>query len=591
MEKLVDTNNASSAQVNNRYTDVSKSKAEGVTYTPQNLSDFVARQILQYAQPAIENKMRLRILDPAVGNGQLLVSLISSLTSYSQSAIDVYGFEIDKEALSEAVKSISQQFPRVNLHLRVGSFLQYVSNQFEIREDTGFHSSPILEPFDLVIANPPYVRTQILGANQASILAREFNLDGRVDLYYAFLLGISRVLKPDGTAGIIVPNRFMMTKAGSSVRRGILEKFNIRHIWDMGDTKLFNVAVLPCVLLLEGKGLTANNKNTEAQFTSIYTTTKPEQERYSDPISALAASGVVSISDGRRFLVTQGLLETGSIPGSVWRITTASVDTWLEIVKKHTSAKFSDIGKVRVGVKTTADKVFIRSDWEKMMDETRPELLRPVITHKVAQRFKASVIKTPQKILYPYEIKDGKRSLIDIEKFPCTKSYFEKYHDILAGREYLHEANRQWYEIWVPQDPEAWSKPKLVTRDISEKPTFWMDLDGCVVNGDCYWITSDDRTNDDLLWFALAVGNSKFIEVFYDHKFHNQLYAGRRRFITQYVEEFPLPRQDTIQARNIISLAKRIYSVVPSLEAVGMEEELDKMVWQVFGLDIKEFPR
>ena len=36
----------------------------------------------------------------------------------------------------------------------------------------------------------------------------------------------------------------------------------------------------------------------------------------------------------------------------------------------------------------------------------------------------------------------------------------------------------------------------------------------------------------------LAVANSSFITKFYDIAFHNKLYAGRRRFMTQYVKKF-----------------------------------------------------
>ena len=68
-----------------------------------------------------------------------------------------------------------------------------------------------------------------------------------------------------------------------------------------------------------------------------------------------------------------------------------------------------------------------------------------------------------------------------------------------------------------------------------------MDLDGTIVNGDCYWLAATDDKTTVLLWLALAVGNSSFIEAFYDRRFNNKLYAGRRRFITQYVEHFPIP--------------------------------------------------
>jgi len=42
--------------------------------------------------------------------------------------------------------------------------------------------------------------------------------------------------------------------------------------------------------------------------------------------------------------------------------------------------------------------------------------------------------------------------------------------------------------------------------DISDEPCFWLDLEGSVVNGDCYWMVAQDG-KDDLLWLAAGVGN------------------------------------------------------------------------------------
>jgi adenine-specific DNA-methyltransferase len=140
----------------------------------------------------------------------------------------------------------------------------------------------------------------------------------------------------------------------------------------------------------------------------------------------------------------------------------------------------------------------------------------------------------------------------------------------------------------VPQDPAAWDAPKLVFRDISERPTFWMDLEGSVVNGDCYWITADKENKEDLLWLAAAVANSKFIEAFYDHRFNNKLYAGRRRFMKQYVEEFPLPDPQTGFSREIVRMTKEIYASVDERPTVDIESKLNAMIWQTFGLGVKE---
>jgi hypothetical protein len=118
-----------------------------------------------------------------------------------------------------------------------------------------------------------------------------------------------------------------------------------------------------------------------------------------------------------------------------------------------------------------------------------------------------------------------------------------------------------------------------------------MDLEGAVVNGDCYWFTSDQGLEGDLLWLALAVANSTFIETFYDHKFHNKLYSGRRRFMTQYVEQFPIPDPKSPLSRRIIHTAKAIYDLVPSVRAQELEQALDTFVSEAFGVDPKKLCR
>src|SRR6266550_6120893 len=119
----------------------------------------------------------------------------------------------------------------------------------------------------------------------------------------------------------------------------------------------------------------------------------------------------------------------------------------------------------------------------------------------------------------------------------------------------------------------------------------WIDQEGTVVNGDCYWLTARSKKQEELLWLALAVSNSTFIEAFYDHYFNNKLYSGRRRFITQYVERFPLPDPTTALARQMVALSKKIYHLTPSLEARPFEEQLDALVWKAFGLSVEKIGR
>ena len=177
---------------------------------------------------------------------------------------------------------------------------------------------------------------------------------------------------------------------------------------------------------------------------------------------------------------------------------------------------------------------------------------------------------------------------MDLSKYPRAEEYLARHRDVLERRNYVLEAGRKWYEIWVPQDPASWDRPKLVFRDIADRPTFWIDLEGSVVNGDCYWLAPSHPEDSELLWLAAAVGNSKFAAAFYDHEFHNKLYAGRRRFMTQYVEQFPLPDARSHLGQTLVAKAKEIHNAAPSPKVDRLEHELDMIVCDAFGLSIKE---
>lgn len=566
-----------------RFKSVTKEKAGGATYTPRLLANFVAQRITEAAGDLVV-RQTLRILDPAVGDGALLLSLMHCLMAYPNITIEAYGFDTNLNAIKLAESRIKQEFPGIFLQLQQKSFIDHIAEKKDI-----FYcgKSGFGEVFDLIIANPPYVRTQIIGTAEAQRLAKQFCLSGRVDLYSAFVIGMAQVLKPGGIAGIIISNRFMTTKAGAPLRQAILDRFNLLHVWDLGDTKLFDAAVLPAVLLAEGRNA---SRTKTPEFTSIYETTDITEVMAADPIivanpiAALSTKGIVRINDGRFVHVHHGLLNTSGAIDGIWRLATDSAEKWLKTVSAHTWGTFGEIGKIRVGVKTCADNVFIRSDWQDMQEQKRPELLRPLITHHVARRFKASTPPKVKQILYPHTSIHGLRQPVDLAQYPKSAAYLQEYRPILEGRNYVIEAGRKWYEIWVPQDPNAWNRSKLVFRDITAEPTFWIDQEAAVVNGDCYWIMCKDETQVDLLWLAAAVGNSKFIERFYDYRFPNKLYAGRRRFITQYVEHFPLPDPNSVLGKSIINKAKEIYDSIPSLKSNKLQEELDVMIWSAFGL-------
>ena len=547
-----------------RYKNESKEKSNGIIYTPMEMADFLALEMIKFSKFDLKNAKEVNILDPAIGKGELILSMVSKILAInSDILINIDGYETDATVAAKTEHFIRKQFPSANVSIIARDFLEAIDN--------------IDKKYNYIIANPPYIRTQILGASKAQEISNKMNLSGKIDIYYAFLLYMKKILSDDGISGYITSNKFFTIKSGSSVRDFMIGNYKIHSIVDFGDTKLFDASVLPCIIVFSN-GRTTNPE--EVNFTSIY-----ESKNSTSPSSSIVSifdsinkEGLYSLEDGRVFDYCQGHLHDVS-KGALWVIASKERKKWLTTVESNTWLHLSDIGKIRVGIKTTADNVFIGNDWTG--EKANIELLRPLITHRDAGQIVAKG-KSTWKVLYTHTTVDGKKVAYDIDDYPESKSYLEQHYEQLAGRNYVIKAKRNWYEIWVPQNPDSWKNRKIVFRDISEKPEFWLDETGAIVNGDCYWIDIDSSVFEDTIYLALAVVNSSFIEKYYDAKFNTKLYSGKRRYMTQYVEQFPIPNPNTDEAREAINLVKKIIAGCSEAETTRYMNSINKLTEQMF---------
>lgn len=557
-------------------------KNTGATFTPKGLADYLTSRILSYV-----NDKEVRVLDPACGDGELLVSMGEQLSARN---IDftLNGYDLNEEYLSLA-KERSYRFGKQKNNFINGDFLKVVDiNQNQLALNfLGTKDNSVNESADIVIANPPYVRTQILGTEQAQLLAQKFDLKGRVDLYYPFLIAMTASLKMGGIIGVITSNRYLLTKSGESVRKFLNENYEILEIIDLGDTKLFDAAVLPAIFIGKKKG-NVEAINNAAKFIKVYEELngykgelKPADNIYD--VLNTTNSGYFSVN-AKRYKKTDGVLMCRTTKGYSWELLSDSESLWVNKVDNNASCFVGDLFKVRVGIKTTADKVFINDEWDKLGTEKPEEdLLKDLISQENIGRW-GTTAKATLQILYPHYDKDGNKTTIDIEQFPKAKKYFEKFEARLKERKYLIDAGRKWFEIWVPHNPAYWNLPKLVFPDISLLPRFYFDEGGKLVNGNCYWIVAENKENIDKLLLVQGVSNSKLMTKYHDLVFNNKLYSGRRRYFTQYVEKYPLPDCNSSVAKTIIKIVKKLNAENDAEKINVLEEQLEIKVAEAFGV-------
>jgi len=576
---------------------VTDQKANGAHFTPHELACFVARRIIKTL--SLDTMNTLSVLDPACGDGELLLAFTKTLPKKALHKTTVIGVENNIQTVQTAQVRLADTSVK-QVIVKHDDFLNICENaiiQHQLFFDAPKQSSPI-KPVDVIIANPPYVRTQVLGAEKAQTLANAFGLSGRVDLYHAFLVAMTRQLLPGGILGVITSNRFLTTQGGSAVREFLAHEYEIIEIIDLGDTKLFEAAVLPAIFigrkhlpLAEGK----TSPHTKATFIRIYENTKvsanvDDVEAKHSVYTALedGRSGEYSIS-GQHFTVAHGTLCLPTSSDEPWNMVTFDEDEWLKMINTHALTHICDVAKVRVGIKTTADEVFIREDWHKLPIELQPEetVLRPLLSQESADRWTPKTKGVPlRQVLYTHTMKNEKRVAIDLHQHPKAEAYLKQHYDRLASRTYVLEAKRQWYEIWVPQQPSAWQQSKLVFPDISPSPKFSYDEQGCIVDGNCYWIIPNAGQSPDMLFLIAGVANSYLMTRYHDLAFNNKLYAGRRRYLTQYVEKYLLPDSNSLESQGIITLVKELlFSPLTPQERKEKEENIETLVAQAFGVE------
>ncbi|WP_228791595.1 Eco57I restriction-modification methylase domain-containing protein [Nocardia puris] len=639
-------------------------KRHGRHYTPPALARFLAQRVLTHAARGAT----LRVLDPACGDGELLLAVHREVAARRPGArLELVGYDLDESGLAEAAARAERL--GVEAEWRAGDFLTDADD---------------LAPgsFDVIITNPPYVRTQQLGGATAQLLSKRFGLRGRIDLTHPFVAVAPRLLGPGGALGLLCANRFLTTKAGANIRSILLTELSPVELYDLGDTKLFTAAVLPAVTIA-----TRAPAAGPCRHVSAYETPSDEKHDGSDLFEALLGDEDRLVRhDGRTFAIEVGTLSTGAtkrahtrtpprrgtggngepspgrvraevlahepnspnVPGaadtldatreashgarssrqkpptgsagaragattsgrisriasvdaragdavnsqggeaySSWRMSSPSVDAWLARVAASTWRTFGEVGRIRVGIKTTADRVFISDGWARVRPRPEPELLLALLTHRDLSPWRITRA-TDTRVLYPYDTNSARRVPIDLREFPRAAAYLRKNESTLAAREYLTGSGREWFEIWVPQRPNLWRVPKVVFPDISDRPRFALDRSGAVVNGDCYWISFADLAlatpdPDHLAHLLIAVANSALGLRFYDTVCGNRLYSGRRRWITQYVARLPLPDPTTPLGAEIAALGAELTDG-PRTPDADTRAHLDTLVSAAFGL-------
>ena len=215
--------------------------ANGAVYTPQFIRDYIVRQVLHSIGKPMEDCL---YADIACGCGAFLCTLAETIhdstgVSFAKIYHHLFGVDISEMSICRAKILLALTALEHGECIEDKDFNLYCGNSLAF----DFMGIPVVAEnrgFDIVVSNPPYVRSKHIDDKTKQFLPRwQTSRVGNVDLYIPFFeIGMS-VLCEDGIMGYITVNSFFKSVNARALRSYFHEHQVGLSIIDFGEQLVF----------------------------------------------------------------------------------------------------------------------------------------------------------------------------------------------------------------------------------------------------------------------------------------------------------------------------------------------------------------
>lgn len=469
----------------------SSEKQLGQIYTPH----FIVSKILDQVGYLDKQLLGKTILDPACGDGRFLAQIVSRILQYSppealtQNLENVYGWDIDKEAIEQCIANLNQLIAATGVSINWNIM---VCDSLEKLPDDRLNTPK----FDFIVGNPPYIRIQHLEKEQRTYIQTHYHFckSGSTDIYIAFFELSLQLLNTNGIVGFITPNTWFYTQTGKALRQHFAQHKHLISLTNYADIQVFDNATTY-------SAITVFDTQQHAHFSYQKATKIDAFEQIDLPVEALK--------------------------NAVWQLNTnANASDQNTTIGK----RLGDIANIHVGITTLCDKVYLfkitqdLGNCVQVQNNTGKEMiiekaiLKPII--------KASLLKTSndvitEHILFPYERVGGKHRIIDEAKmqdcFPMAYTYLLSVKDLLDKRDNGKPNAVAWYAFGRSQGLDTSFGKKILFSPMNKCPNFvlYENEDCTFYSGYCIKYEGDytkliEQLNSDSMQQFIAVSSRDF---------------------------------------------------------------------------------
>ncbi len=453
--------------------------------------------------------------------------------------------------------------------------------------------------FDIVLANPPYVRQEKLSPEDQDSYKLSFKevFAGTADILTFFYARSMQILKNEGWLAFITSNKYMRAAYGEGLREQLTQQLRVQRVIDFGDLPIFDangkpVASYPAVLVGRKDGYSEDNVLHVADLTIPIRSALAATERKANPENVRWAledlGGILvdnEISDYPQVLLRKErwILEDPAL-----------VRLFERLMNQGTPLGQFVKGRIYRGVLTGLNEAFVidqaKRDDLVAEDQRSAELIKPWLRGQDIKRWQvdwaglyviAIQSSSDADANNPWANSSSENEARQIfrEMYPAIYdhlSWWEEYPDPkqpgkMKGLRPRLDQGRFWWELRACAYYSEFEQSKIIWPDITSEMRFAWDSTK-------YYLANTAYAGVGPQWLV-SLFNSTVLE-FVSRIISTSIRGGYIRLIYQTVAPLPIiePPKD-IQAR---------LSALLDLEEESREREVDDLAAAVYNLSNDE---
>jgi hypothetical protein len=420
--------------------------------------------------------------------------------------------------------------------------------------------------FDIVVANPPYVRHETI-SGIAPLLKERFKVAAsRADLLIFFYEQSVNLLRDGGTLTFITSNKYYRAAYGAKLRPFLKKQLTLHTLIDFGDAPVFDAIAYASILI---------GTKTEAPA-------KHQLRAYSWQVAD-------AIARVPQIIERQGIdLAQADLADDGWRLENPASIRLLEKLRKTGKPLGDHVGgKFYRGIITDLNEAFVLTREQRAQliaeDPKSAELIKPFLRGRDVKRWLVR-----HENLYLIAFPHGFHT--KLKDYPAILKHLTQFEDDLkkrgqctSSRGNKEGGQHHWLELDNNPKPEylaSFEVPKIVMPAIERAATFVVDREGHYSNDKTNICVAENPDalccilNSKTLWWALT-------------RLAATKQNGYYEFKPLYIRELPIPPASPEDQTRLATLAERAAGFAKSGDKDSLratEREIDGIVHRLFSL-------